>query len=138
MSEEVSLVVRGPEDVVSFLDACGVLSGASVQVLLGLAVTESDPLAHTICGAALRSGADAACPIDGEQLVDLADELLVGAVVLATVEPGTGNRPERPELTQFVALRRRCADAGVVLLDWIVCRGERWWSLRELVIQQAA
>ena len=138
MSEEVSLVVRGPVDVVSFLRVCGVPAGEPAQILLGLAVTESDRLAHAICGAAVRSGPDGDRPIDAEQLVDLADELLVGAVVLATVEPGPGSTPDRRALARFVGLRRDCADAGVVLLDWIVVAGRLWWSMRERVIHEAA
>lgn len=138
MSAGASLIVRGPGDVVSFLEACGVPGGEPAQILLGLAVTEADLLAHTVCGAAVRSGPEAERPVDAEQLVDLADELLVGAVVLATVEPAGGRAPGRSELGRFVALRRACADAGVVLLDWIVLAGHRWWSMREQMTHEAA
>ena len=135
---ELSLVVRGPHDVVSFLAACGVPTDEATQILLGLAVTESDLLAHTICGAAVRSGPEGDRTVDAAQLVDLADELLVGAVVLATVEPAPGFAPGRGELGRFVGMRRECADAGLVLLDWVVLSHDRWWSLREQVIQEAA
>lgn len=134
----ISLVVRGPDDVVAFLGACGVPTDEAAQILLGLAVTEADLLAHTICGAAVRSGPDGARPVDAGQLVDLADELLVGAVVLATVEPTPGFAPGRAELGRFVGIRRECADAGVVFLDWVVLSHGRWWSLRAQVIDHAA
>lgn len=135
---EPSLVIRGPDDVVAFLEACLVPTDEPAQILLGLAITEADRLAHVICGAAVRSGLAADRPIDAPELVDLADELLVGAVVLATVEPATVHGPGRGALGRYVELRRQCADAGVVLLDWIVVAGPSWWSMRERVIHEAA
>jgi hypothetical protein len=137
-SNGVDLVIGGPEDVVSFLRACGVPTDEPAQILLGLTRAEAAPTAHAICGAAVRSGPEAARPVDAGQLVDLADELLVGSVVLATVEPRAGSAPGRYELSRFVSLRRDCADDGVVLLDWIVVAGHLWWSMREQVIHEAA
>lgn len=137
MSAAASPVVRGPDDVVAFLETCGVPIDEPVQIVLGLAVAEDDLLAHAVCGAAVRCGPDGDRPIDVRQLVDLADELLVGAVVLATVEPAAGP-PARSRLARFVGLRRGCADAGVVLLDWVVRAGPDWWSLRERVRDEAA
>ena len=137
-SNEIDLVNRGPEDVVSFLRVCGVPTDEPAQILLGLSRAEAAPSAHAICGAAVRSGPDATRPVDAGQLVDLADELLVGSVVLATVEAGAGRAPGRHELGRFVSLRRDCADDGIVLLDWIVVAGHLWWSMREQVIHEAA
>jgi hypothetical protein len=138
MSDDLSLVVRGPEDVVSFLGACGVPADEPAQILLGLARTDADPLAHAVCGAAVRSGPDTVRPVDAGQIVDLAAELLVGAVVLATVECGGARPPSRHEVARFVTLRHDCADDGVVLLDWIVLTQRHWWSMRERVIHEAA
>lgn len=138
MADDPSLVIRGPEDVVVFLRACGVPPDEPAQILLGLARAESDPAAHAVCGAAVRSGADAVRPVDADQLVDLAEELLVGSVVLATVDEGGARAPSRHEIGRFVALRRDCADEGVVLLDWVVLAGRHWWSMRERVIHEAA
>ena len=138
MPAEPSLIIRGPDDVVAFLRACRVPADEPAQILLGLAVTEVDRLAHAICGAAVRSGPDGDRSVDAAQLVDLADELLVGAVVLATVEPAVVQGPARAALGRYVELRRDCADAGVVLLDWIVVAGPSWWSIREEVIREAA
>ena len=135
---EFSLVVRGPGDVVAFLSACGMPTDEAAQILLGLAVTETDLLAHTICGAAVRAGADGVRAVDAGQLVALAEELVVGAVVLATVEPSPAWTPGRADLGRFVAMRCECADAGVALLDWIVRSPAGWWSLRERIIQEAA
>lgn len=138
MSTDPSLIVRGPEDVVAFLHACGVAGDEPAQIVLGLAVTEADLLAHTVCGAAVRSGVDARRAVDAAQLVDLAEELLVGAVVLATIEPGAARPPSRADVRRFVGLRRRCADAGVALLDWVVVAEGHWWSLRQRIIHEAA
>lgn len=138
MADDPSLVIRGPEDVVAFLRACGVPTDEPAQILLGLARAESDPLAHAVCGAAVRSGPDAVRPVDAGQLVDLAEELLVGSVVLVTVDRGGVRAPSRHEVARFVGLRRDCADEGVVLLDWVVVAERHWWSMRERVIHEAA
>jgi hypothetical protein len=138
MPDELNAIIRGPEDVVAFLRACEVPTSERAQIVLGLAVTGSDPLAHVVCGAAVRSGADADQSVDEEQLVDLADELIVCALVLATVEPGLPRVPTRAETQRFVKLRRSCADEGVVLLDWVVITGRHWCSMREQIIHEAA
>lgn len=138
VSDEPTIEIRGPHDVVQFLGACGVPTDEPAQIVLGLALREADLLAHAVCGAAVRSGDDARRRIDAVQLVDLAEELLVGAVVVATVETGGPRGPTRQELRHFVALRRSCAEAGVVLLDWVVLAGRHWWSMRERVIHEAA
>lgn len=133
-----ALLIGGPADVVSFLAACGVPTGEPAQILLGLALAESEPLAHAVCGAAVRVGAGAVPPVGADELVALADELVVGAVVLATVVCGGAHVPTRHELGRFVELRRACADEGVVLLDWVVVTARHWWSMRERVIHEAA
>lgn len=138
MSHPPDLVVESPHDVVKFLRACGVPTSEPAHILLGLARSEAPPTAHVICGAAVRVGADAARPIDAGQVVDLADEMLVGSVILVTVESGAGRVPGRHELRRFVTLRHTCADDGVVLLDWVLLTARHWWSMRERVIHEAA
>jgi hypothetical protein len=130
--------IRGPEDVVAFLRACNVPTVDRAQIVLGLACTDADPDTHGLCGAAVRSGVDADRDIDCDQLVALADELVVCSLVVATIEPGTPMVPTRDEVERFVTLRRACADEGVVLLDWIVLTGHHWCSLRDQVIREAA
>jgi hypothetical protein len=136
--DEVGSNIRGPQDVVAFLRACEVPTEDRSQIVLGLACTETDPDQHGLCGAAVRSGSDAEREIDCEQLVALAEELVVCSLVVATIEPGTPKVPSRAEVEQFVTLRRACADEGVVLLDWIVVTGHHWCSLRDQVIREAA
>ena len=129
---------RGPQDVVAVLRACEVPTDDRAQIVLGLACTEAEPDQHGLCGAAVRSGEDAGREIDCEQLVALAEELVVCSLVVATIEPGAPKVPTRTEVEQFVTLRRACADEGVVLLDWIVVTGHHWCSLRDQVIREAA
>jgi len=138
VSDPSDLVITGPSDVVAFLRACGAVGRDRAEILLGLALTETDPLAHVVCGAAIRTGADCERPIDHRQLVDLADELVVGALVLAAVTPNAPRPPSRSEIERFVSLRRGCADEGVAMLDWIVVTERHWWSMRERVIHEAA
>ena len=130
--------IRGPEDVVAFLRACDVPTTDRSQIVFGLACTEDDPDCHGLCGAAVRSGPDAERVIDRDQLVALAEELVVCSLVVATIEPGAPTVPTRAEVERFVSLRRACADEGVVLLDWIVVTGHHWCSLRDQVIREAA
>jgi hypothetical protein len=136
--DDFDATVRGPDDVFAFLRSCGAVSAPPAQVLLGLAVAESDSRAHVVCGAAVRTGPEASRRVDGQELVDLAAALLVGAVVLATVECGGARAPTRHDLARFVALRHVCAQEGVVLLDWVVVTRRHWWSMRERVIHEAA
>jgi hypothetical protein len=136
--DEVGTDIRGPDDVVAFLRACEVPTDDRSQIVLGLACTESEPDKHGLCGAAVRSGTDAEREIDCDQLLALAEELVVCSLVVATIEPGTPAVPTRAEVERFVTLRRACADEGVVLLDWIVVTGHHWCSLRDRVIREAA
>jgi hypothetical protein len=136
--DELGSDIRGPHDVVAFLRACEVPTDDRSQIVLGLACSEAEPDRHGLCGAAVRSGADAERTIDCDQLVALAEELVVCSLVVATIEPGTPSVPTRADVEQFVTLRRACADEGVVLLDWIVVTGHHWCSLRDQVIREAA
>jgi DNA repair protein RadC len=136
--DELGSNIRGPQDVVAFLRACEVPTEDRSQIVLGLACTEREPDQHGLCGAAVRSGSDAEREIDCDQLVALAEELIVCSLVVATIEPGAPRVPSRAEVEQFVTLRRACADEGVVLLDWIVVTGHHWCSLRDQVIREAA
>jgi hypothetical protein len=136
--DEPGANIRGPQDVVAFLRACEVPTEDRSQIVLGLACTEDDPDRHGLCGAAVRSGADAEREVDCDQLVALAEELVVCSLVVAAIEPGSPKVPSRAEVAQFVTLRRACADEGVVLLDWIVVTGHHWCSLRDQLIREAA
>jgi RadC-like JAB domain len=137
VSEEIT-TIYGPEDVVAFLRACEVPTTDRAQIVLGLTLTEAEPLAHVVCGAAVRSGAEAEQILDASQLIALAEELVVCALVIATVEPDGPRLPARSDTQRFVRLRRTCADDGVVLLDWVVVNGNHWYSFREQIIHEAA
>lgn len=136
--DELGSDIRGPQDVVAFLRACEVPTEDRSQIVLGLTCTEGRPDQHGLCGAAVRSGAAAERGIDCDQLVALAEELVVCSLVVAAIEPGTPKVPSRAEVERFVTLRLACADEGVVLLDWIVVTGHHWCSLRDQVIREAA
>jgi hypothetical protein len=138
MSDDCRLVIRGPADVVSFLSTCGVPRGEPAHVVLGLARDESQVHAHVVCGAAVRAVARPQAPVDADELVELAGELVVGALVLVTIEAGGARAPSRHEIRRFVALRADCAREGVALLDWVVLVERHWWSMRERVIHEAA
>ena len=137
-SNEVDLVIRGPEDVVSFL--------------------------HDVRCADRRAGADPARPHPGRGRAHRPRDLRCrGAIrdprrsarstrVSSSTSPTScwwgrsswppsspaPGRARALRAGRFVSLRRDCADDGVVLLDWIVVAGHLWWSMREQVIHEAA
>jgi len=125
-------IVRRPADVVAFLELGG-LPPAGTQMVLGLAVAEAAPGSFAVCASAARPEPRA---LDARQLTDLAAVLHVGTVVLVTIR--RSGPPTRAELARFVTWRRRCADDGVVLLDWITHTGRVWWSLRERIVHETA
>ncbi|MEI8002621.1 MAG: hypothetical protein WCI50_14855 [Actinomycetes bacterium] len=132
------LVVAGPADVVAFLHACGCVGEEPLEVVLGLVLTEALPRAHVVCGAAVRDPLGAPRrPLDALQLADLAAELVVGAVVVASVA-ADARPPTRTEVRRFVELRHACAYHGVALLDRVVIGARAWWSFRERVHHDAA
>ena len=65
------------------------------------------------------------------ELAELAAGLGAHALLLGAFPEGSGRAPSSHEITAFAALHERSECAGVLLLDCIVFRGERWWSLRE-------
>ncbi len=66
------------------------------------------------------------------ELAELARQLEAHALLVGAFPRGPGRAPSAHEITAFAALDERSERAGVLLLDCIVLRGERWWSLREL------
>ena len=64
------------------------------------------------------------------ELADLAAELGASALLLGLFAGGPSRPPSQHEIDAFVGLCERARRAQVVLLDCIVVRGERWWSLR--------
>lgn len=138
--EPTDLVVSGPLDVVGLVRACG--TDGRCEVVLGLVLAEALPGAHVVCAAAVRDpgarpGGVPVPAIDAGQLADLAEEMLVGAVVLADLGPGH-SAPTRDDVRRFVTLRHRCARRGVSLVDRVVIAPDGWWSLREAVLRDAA
>jgi hypothetical protein len=65
------------------------------------------------------------------ELRALAEELDARSLVVAVFPPGPALTPSAHELRSFVELRARARRAHVDLVDCIVVRGEKSWSLRE-------
>ncbi len=51
------------------------------------------------------------------------------AVALATSRPGRAEAPGPEELRVWAVLERRCADAGIELLDWFLLSDGAAWSV---------
>ncbi len=65
------------------------------------------------------------------ELAELARQLEAHALLVGAFPRGPGRAPSVHEIAAFAALSERSERAGVLVLDCIVLRGERWWSLRE-------
>ena len=71
------------------------------------------------------------------ELSALAAELDATSLVVATFPTGESRTPSAHEIDAFAALAIRAYRAGVMLLDCIILREERWWSLCELGLARA-
>jgi hypothetical protein len=85
-----------------------------------------------ICGVAVNSQHRALSWVKVWELASLAAELEVRDIVLAVFPSGRAPTPSAHELAVFSDLLVRTRRAGFVLLDCLVFRGDRFWSLREL------
>jgi hypothetical protein len=68
------------------------------------------------------------------ELAALAEELQACELVVVLVPGGPVREPTRHEVEAFVDLRARAHRAQLALLDCIVVRDGRSWSLRELAV----
>ncbi|MBM4409379.1 MAG: hypothetical protein FJ038_12485 [Chloroflexi bacterium] len=105
-----NLTIRNSLDALAFLRAANVDGSEPCQIVLGLARTEGETDCWTICGAAVRGDAKIG-PFRVEQIVDLAGELDVSAVILAEV--GDTMSPS------WVDLRDGCATHDVQVIDYL-------------------
>jgi hypothetical protein len=85
-----------------------------------------------LCGVAVNPRHRALSFVKVWELRALADELDARALVVAVFPPGNGAYPSEHERRVFVDLRARAHRAQVDLLDCIVVRGDKRWSLRDL------
>jgi hypothetical protein len=86
------------------------------------------------CGVAVNPRHRALSFVKVWELVALADELAACELVLVLVPEGRFREPTRHEIESFSDLQARARRAGLTLLDCIVVRGNRSWSLRSLGI----
>ena len=84
-----------------------------------------------LCGVGLNPRHRALTWVKVWELADLAAELRASALVIGLFPSGRVRAPSEHEIDAFVDLHERAARAHVVLLDCLVVRGHRWWSLRE-------
>jgi hypothetical protein len=66
------------------------------------------------------------------ELAALAEELEACELVVVLVPGGPARAPTRHEIDAFVDLRARAHRAQVTLVDCVVVRGDRSWSLSDL------
>ena len=83
------------------------------------------------CGVALNPHHRALSFVKVWELSALTEELDASALMIAVFPRGGPRTPTEHEVAAFVDLRARAQRAQVVLLDCLVARGDRVWSLRE-------
>ena len=85
-----------------------------------------------ICGIAVNPRHDSLSWVKVWELRDLAAELNASSLLIALFPIGQARRPSAHELAVFGDLDVRARRAGIRLLDCLMWRGERLWSLRDL------
>ncbi len=124
-SEPSPRTFRSPDDIAQFVRRCS--AGGECE---GLLVFGLDHQLHVV-GVAVNPRYHAIATIGVPELVLLAEELEAFALAIALVEPGEPRVPSEFEVRAYRELVRRCGGVGIVLLDCVVMRGDRWWSLVE-------
>ena len=89
-----------------------------------------------LCGVATNPRHRALSFVKVWELSALAAELDACTLVLAVFPPGPFRPPSPHEIDTFGELCVRAHRAQVRLLDCVVIRGEHWWSLCELNLEQ--
>jgi DNA repair protein RadC len=117
--------VKGADDAVALLRE--LVGEAPIDGLLVVGLDAEQRL----CGVALDSRHRALSWVKVWELAALAAELDACALVIGSFPSGQPRPPSRHEVDAFVALHARGKQARVLVLDCIVVRGHRWWSLRE-------
>jgi hypothetical protein len=118
--------VRGADDVVALLRALVPDGDAEGMLVVGLDHEQR------LCGVGIDHRHRALSFVKVWELDALAAELDARSVVVAVFPRAGGAVPTEHELRAFADLRERARRAQVSLVDCLVVRGHRWWSLREL------
>jgi hypothetical protein len=118
--------VRGADDAVELVRALVFDREVEGMLVVGL---DRD---QRLCGVGINPKHRALSFVKVWELEDLAVELDAWSLVVAVFPRSGPGSPTGHELAAFVDLRERARRAQVSLLDCIVLRGHRWWSMREL------
>jgi hypothetical protein len=122
----LELPVRGANDAVSLLRA--LVPEGDVEGMLVVGLDHEQRL----CGVGINDRHRALSFVKVWELEALAAELDAHALVVAVFPRVERAVPSEHEVRAFVDLRDRARRARVSLVDCLVVRGHRWWSLREL------
>ena len=85
-----------------------------------------------LCGVGVNGNHRSLSFVKVWELAALVEQLDASALVVGLVPPGPSRVPSSYAVESFVELCARARRARVTLLDCVVVRGHRWWSLREL------
>ncbi len=116
--------VRNPEDA---LRALGVATGNGSEAGVVLACLDRERLPLTMF--IVEGGDDIVLALDVLIEADRDRSSPLHAVVLATSRPGHAEAPGADEVGVWALLERRCAHAGIELLDWFVLSDGAAWSV---------
>jgi hypothetical protein len=114
-----------PLDAVSLVQALAV-DGDDAEGLLVVGLDRGGE----VCGAAVNSRHRALSFVKVWMLEELLRELEACSLVVGVFRRGPARAPTRHEIDAFVDLQARAHRARVPLLDCILARGGRTWSLR--------
>jgi hypothetical protein len=85
-----------------------------------------------ICGVAVNSEHRSLSFVKAWELSNLAIELDAARLIVVVFPNGRARRPSEFEVAAFRDLEGRLRRVGLLLLDCLVDRGDRLWSLRDL------
>ena len=117
--------VKGADDAIALLREL-----VGTDPIEGLVVVGLDG-EQRLCGVGLNPRHRALSWVKVWELDDLAAELGACALLIGLLPSGRSRAPSEHEIGAFVDLHERALRARVRVLDCLVVRGHRWWSLRE-------
>jgi DNA repair protein RadC len=117
--------VRGSDDAIALLRELVGREPVEGMVVVGLDHEQR------LCGVGINRRHRALTWVKAWELVDLAAEFGACALVVGLFPSGRSRAPSEHEIGAFVDLYERAVRAHVLVLDCLVVRGHRWWSLRE-------
>jgi len=122
--------VRTPADFAQLIRAMLAPNKAPIPVPLLLALGVDGE--HILCGFGVQDDAETVADLRVDKLKALAAELGAVVLVLAHVLPPGSAVPGADAAREFSAIAEACHRADLLLVDCVVVRGGRWWSLRSL------